>query len=251
MSNITSQNRIAYQIDNFYFPLEITSSPILSDGTVRQTYTHTLEANLYPVTWSISDGTLPAGLTLDADTGIISGTPTKAGEYKFTVDIVSGDSTDSKEFTIRIYVAITTEKLSVGAAPGFYKQKLKANDTATWNLSNGNLPTGLTLSSDGVISGTATEIGTYTFTVAATNNNGGTLTTKKDFTVKIVERDDSIPVVSAVWTAENLPAGLMLSSSGVLTGTPTETGTSDSIITVKTNWGKASRTVKIKVLAAS
>ena len=79
----------------------------LEDGVVSKTYSQTLEAESEgTITWDITDGSLPDGLSLDAYTGVISGVPTKAGEYTFTVTVTNepGD-TDSKEFTMNISYA--------------------------------------------------------------------------------------------------------------------------------------------------
>ena len=55
------------------------------------------------------------------------------------------------------------------------------------------------------------------------------------------------PVTRAVWSCSNLPEGLTLSSSGVLSGHPTTAGTYNCNVQVATNWGTASKTIKITV----
>lgn len=69
-------------------PLTITTTSI-PDATVGVAYTFTLQASggTAPYTWSISSGTLPAGLTLNSSTGVISGTPTTAGSSTITFKI--------------------------------------------------------------------------------------------------------------------------------------------------------------------
>jgi hypothetical protein len=75
-------------------PLTITTAS-LPGGTVATAYSATLAATggTSPYTWSLSAGTLPAGLTLSQSTGVISGTPTAAGTASITVQCVDSTGT--------------------------------------------------------------------------------------------------------------------------------------------------------------
>ena len=73
----------------------------LPDGKVGDAYSQTLAATgTNPITWGIEAGTLPDGLTLVGDT--IKGTPSKAGDFKFTVKATNSGGSDTKELTIKI-----------------------------------------------------------------------------------------------------------------------------------------------------
>ena len=155
----------------------------LSGGKVGEAYSQTLAATgAAPITWSIESGSLPAGLTLSGNT--ISGTPTTAGTFTFTVKAGNSVGNDTKELSIVIQAApvepdpgqppvITTTTLSGGKVGEAYSQTLAATGAApiTWSIESGSLPAGLTLSGN-TISGTPTTAGTFTFTVKAGNSVG-------------------------------------------------------------------------------
>ena len=84
----------------------------LPDGKVGAVYRHTLTADgTTPIRWSVENGNgvLPAGLSLNADTGEISGTPTTAGTSTFTVKATNSAGSDTKELSITITKAAPTE----------------------------------------------------------------------------------------------------------------------------------------------
>jgi hypothetical protein len=158
-------------------------TPSLPNGAVGVSYNATLTADggATPYTWSIISGTLPAGLNLDSDTGIISGIPTASGDSIFTAK-VSDNSTpvksDTKRYTITIAASealiITTTNIADGVEETAYNVTVVAlggTPTYTWSIARGNLPDGLTIdAASGVISGTPTKNGNYNFTVLVSDN---------------------------------------------------------------------------------
>jgi hypothetical protein len=88
-------------------PLSITSSGDLAAGTVNTDYTHqlTLNGGAPPYTWSITSGALPAGLSLNASTGSISGRPTAAGTFTFTVQLRDSASQTASSAPLRITIS--------------------------------------------------------------------------------------------------------------------------------------------------
>ena len=86
-----------------YTPTITTENTTLTGGTVNQAYTAALGVEgTTPITWSLAeDNNMPPGLTLNSN-GTITGTPTAAGTYSFTVTATNDYGSDSKEFTLTI-----------------------------------------------------------------------------------------------------------------------------------------------------
>src|SRR5581483_8667630 len=181
--------------------LAITTSS-LPNGQVQLAYSTTLQAQggTTPYTWSVSSGSLPAGLTLNPSTGTLSGTPTQSGTYSFTIQVAdSSPSTAqkaSKSFQITIASAansslsIVTTLLPSGALNAAYLATLVAQGGTspyTRSVSSGTLPPGLSLNaSTGVISGTPSQVGSFSSTIQVTDSSQPTRqTAARSFTVTI------------------------------------------------------------------
>ncbi|MCD8045073.1 MAG: putative Ig domain-containing protein [Clostridiales bacterium] len=95
-------------------PTVTTSS--LGSATVGSEYSETFAASGDTVTWSISSGSLPAGLTLDGSSGEISGTPTAAGTYTFTVKAANSAGSDTQELSISVMNSVTLNTSGLSGA---------------------------------------------------------------------------------------------------------------------------------------
>jgi len=154
----------------------------LANGIIGTVYNATLAATggTGPYTWSIVTGTLPAGLTLNAAAGVITGTPVTASASIFTVrveDSATVKKSATRTFTVAIAAAtvlnITTTTLADGVQGTVYTATMAATGgvgAKTWSITAGALPAGLSLNSTtGVLSGTPTVNGDFAFTVMVTD----------------------------------------------------------------------------------
>jgi len=256
--------------------LSITVNPLLAitttslpNGVVGTAYSTTLSATggVGTITWSVTTGSLPAGLSMST-AGAISGTPTTAGAVDFTVtaeDSGTPQQTKSEALSITVYagLTITTSSLPNGTVNSAYSATLQSGGgtgTVTWSVTTGSLPGGLSLSNAGAITGTPTTAGTTNFTVTATDFGtpqqsksqalsitvnpvltisttalaGGTVGTS--YSATISASGGTLPVAWTV-TSGALPSGLTLAAtstaSGTISGIPTATGTFNFTATAK------------------
>ena len=156
--------------------MEITS-PSLPNGEVGVAYNTTLTAigGKMPYTWGLASGTLTPGLNLNATSGVISGTPTAAGDSTFSVKVEDSSpvkKSSTKSFSVNVaatgVLQITTTSLPDGTKNEAYNAPVQAiggTGAYTWTISAGSLPSGLTLDpATGSISGTPTANGDFTVT---------------------------------------------------------------------------------------
>jgi hypothetical protein len=240
-------------------PVTITQTS-LPNGRVNAPYSVTLTATggVAPYRWAVASGALPAGLTLDPNSGVLSGTPTQTVSMDLLTIRVSDSSTASQSFVATLAltvvgaanITITPAALPNGQVGVAYSQTLTATGgTApyTWAVS-GTLPAGLSFStSTGAITGTPTasvNAAPLKFTVTDTSNPVLTQTANLTLTIvpaNLVITTTSLPTgeVGAAYSATlaatggttpyswsltsgTLPAGLLLNAAtGTITGTPT------------------------------
>ena len=188
----------------------ITTS-FLPDFKAGVTYSYKLEAEGdSPITWLITNGTLPSGLNLSTS-GVISGAASETGIFSFTVEASNSAGRDSASFMMNVTDGLQTltvpPAIAASAVPNAvlsmdYSATLIATGTTpiTWNMTNGSVP-GLTLSPSGVLTGIPEAAGTYAFTVQASNSAG---TDSRTLTITITE---SSLVTPPLITTSSLTAG--------------------------------------------
>ena len=171
-----------YSINVSCPPISITSTSPLPSGNTGAAYSSQITASgTTPITFTLTGGSLPPGLTMGS-TGRISGTPTTVGNYNFTVRATDSclpvPQTTTKAFSLIIAISCppisitSTSPLPSGNTGAAYSSQITASGATpiTFTLTGGSLPPGLSLGSTGRISGTPTTAGNYNFTVRATDS---------------------------------------------------------------------------------
>jgi PKD repeat protein len=229
-------------------PQEIIATEEMEDGKVGYHYEQRLE-----IIGSVDElsvvGNLPEGLGLGKAYYYgyyhISGIPTKAGTYNFSLKAANAQGYDEKNYTMKIELelpGIAISSMPNGVVGKSYGQSLGTSmSSIVWSIESGSLPEGLKLTEDHwydyrySISGTPTTEGTYTFKLKATNAAGSDT---KEFTIKIAmpkpplittetlpnfamsddyySKELTTSAEYAQWSLEsgNLPPGFTLSSGG-------------------------------------
>jgi hypothetical protein len=204
-------------------------------------------------TWSVVSGALPAGMTLNTSTGLISGTPTATGAYTFKVQIADGGRTDAETYTLTVVEPLKVAANPAAAEAGLpFQLALQASGGSpgyTWSL-EGALPTGVQFDAvTAQISGTPAAGGSFPLKVTVHDQLGLTQTTDVDLVVAahlaISKKPLAVAKVGARYNARLLarggvlprkwtilggrpgllPPGIKLDrKTGRLSGTPTKAG---------------------------
>lgn len=228
-------------------PATLQLSPItLANGGVGVAYSATLAATggTTPYKWSVASGSLPTGLALSSG-GAITGTPTAAGTFPFTVTVTDSESpaqsVTSGTLSITVVIApvqVTTTTLANGTINSTYSATLLATggiQPYSWSIFSGTLPTGLILAAGGTISGTPTATGAspLVFTVTDAESpsqsaNSGTLT----LTIGSVAPSATLTTAYAAYTAANYTSNANYSGSNTYyvssTGSDSNSGSAAS-----------------------
>ena len=236
-------------------PPKINTTNPLPDGTVGTVYNQQLAAENTPTQWSVTSGPLPAGLTLNGNT--ISGTPTTANTYKFTVTATNNSGSDSKEFTLTINPApvlvtgVTLEPTSLTLFTGD-----TASLTATVEPSNATNPN-VTWSSDRsdvatVDSGVVTAVGEGEATITVKTTDGSNISDTCTVTVTqstySISADTKALDFGSVYTGYTQPAAktVTITNDGNQQVTVTPPTANDFVITAGTGFTDSTATLAPK-----
>jgi PKD repeat protein len=251
----------------------LPAAPVITSATAANaqtgtTFTYQITATNTPTGFTASG--LPAGLSVDATTGAITGTPTASGASTVTISATNPGGTGSATLALTVDPAapVITSATAANAESGApFTYQITATNTPTGFTASG-LPAGLSVdATTGAITGTPTAAGASTVTITATNS-GGTGSATLAITV-----DPALPVVTSPTTltgqvgvvityqitasnnptaygATNLPAGLTF-SNGVVSGTPTTAGTVVMTVTATNISGTATATITVTIAPAA
>jgi len=164
-------------------PRLIIGPESVSPGTVGTAYSAAMTANVAdPKSWSIVAGALPPGLSLGTSNGVISGTPTLASSYVFTVKAAIADGrSDTKTLAIDVRERLTISgsgdletrlvRTEVGVAFDASLSATGGFGTYNWSVA-GDLPPGLNFAEDGAVSGRPGVAGSFRFNVIVSDSEG-------------------------------------------------------------------------------
>jgi hypothetical protein len=256
---------LAYTVAVTNCPALTLTPAVLPHAALGSAYSGSVSASggTGPYGYFVTAGTLPTGVTL-ASTGAFSGTPTVAGAFPVTITTHdSGTGCEQQNaFTLVVCEPIVLGALSNPTVGSAYHDTVKVTTGGTGPYTYtqaGNFPAGLTLATDGSISGTPTAAAIDTFTVTVTDANGCTDTHEYILTVgcptitlpaslpagvvgtaysqSVAASGGSVPYGYAV-TVGSLPNGLTLNpTTGAITGTPTVGNTFNFTVTATDVYG--------------
>lgn len=180
----------------------------LPSATWGAPYSATLQSNrVEPPSWQIVTGALPPGLTLNPNTGLISGTPTQLGVFAFTVRVSVNTtygvlSSPPRALSITVDAQVTLSIVTTALAGGIVGEDYSAAllyaltgppQQVLWRITSGSLPAGISLNeSTGRLTGTPQSSGTFPFAVTARLASGLLETSPRQLAITISYRDLSL-----------------------------------------------------------
>lgn len=204
------------------------SSPSTLDAVAGTPFSYqlTVSAGSAPFVWSLASGVFPSGLTMNPNTGIISGTPSATGTSTATLQVTDAQNrTAQKAITFNVtppVLAVATASIpqaQKGSAFAFQLAAIGGKPPYTWAVAGGALPAGLGLAAaTGIISGTPSAMGSFSFTATATDADSHTAS--RALSITVVPPPLSIATVPALEAVKGSSFSYQLSAAG---GTPTYT----------------------------
>ena len=247
------------------------TSPTTASGLVSQAFSYQIVATKNPTSYNATP--LPAGLSVNTSTGLISGTPTTTGTTNVTISATNGGGTGTRTLALSITTPPPPTITSAGTAtattgvPFTYQIVANSNPSA---YDATPLPAGLSVNtSSGLISGTPTGVGGTNVTLSATNSFG-TGTKQLTITVSlppapgITSAGTASGVLSDAFSyqiiatntptsydATGLPGGLSVNTaSGLISGAPTAVGTFNATVSATNAGGTGSKAVVITIASS-
>jgi uncharacterized delta-60 repeat protein len=227
----------------------VINSANTAAGGLNVPFAYLITATNTPTSFNATG--LPAGLSVNTATGVISGTPTAAGSSAITLTATNpaGSGTQALTFTVAQPVpVISSAAVATGRAGVVFAgyTTTATNSPTSFALASGALPAGLSLNpANGQITGTPSASGTFNVTLTATNAGGTSVAFPVSFRIAAAA---TVPVVTSSPVATGrvgeafsyqttasfsptgfaavgpLPGGLSINATGLVSGTPTTAG---------------------------
>jgi hypothetical protein len=233
-----------------------------AEGVMGAPFSYQIAADNSP-NWYSASG-LPSGVVCDGSTGLISGIPTRTGTFSVHVEARNNFGTASATISLTIADgAITSATGAEGVIGAPFSYQIAADNSPNWYSASG-LPAGVVCDGNsGLISGIPTQTGTFAVHVEA-RNTFGTASATISLTIAdgaITSATSAEGVIGAPfnyqiaadnnpnwYSASGLPGGVVCSGpTGLISGTPTQTGTFSVHVEARNTFGTASATITLTI----
>jgi hypothetical protein len=246
------------------------TSPNAASGTVGSSFSYQITATNNPTSFGATG--LPAGLSINTATGLISGTPNTPGTMQVTLSASNATGAGTATLTVTtnaVVPVITSSNSASGTVESSFSYQITASNNPTSFGATG-LPAGLSINTaTGLISGTPSAAATTPVTMTATNA-AGTSTATLTLTINpaapaITSSGRASATIGSAFSyqiaatnnptsfgATGLPAGLSINTAtGLISGTPTTPGTTPLTLSATNAAGTGTATVTLTVNPAA